>query len=249
MYDVVGGGFARYSTDDQWLVPHFEKMLYDNAQLALVYIQAHVLTGDASFKRVAMETLDFVSRELMHPEGGFLSSLDADSDGAEGRYYAWTEAEIRASLADTALYDIFAGAYGVSSRGNWEGRIVLQRALDDATLAARLHVPHEQVAEALDRSRALLFAARQRRARPATDDKVICAWNGLMLRAFAVAARYLEQDGDDSKRYLGSGYTQQQDFLLKHLRLPDGLRRIWRDGRTGDQVFLEDYAALVPWAA
>ena len=143
MYDVVGGGFARYSTDEQWLVPHFEKMLYDNAQLALVYLQAYLLTGDAAFKQVATETLDFVSRELMHPDGGFLSSLDADSEGSEGRYYAWSEVEIRDCLPDPATFDVFAAAYGLTSRGNWEGRIVLQRALDDATLGARFNLPTE----------------------------------------------------------------------------------------------------------
>jgi uncharacterized protein len=243
LYDVIGGGFARYSTDEQWLVPHFEKMLYDNAQLATVYMQAHVLTGNASFQRVATETLDFVSRELMHPEGGFFSSLDADSDGVEGLYYAWSEQEIRACLADPALFEIFAAAYAITSRGNWEGRTILQRALDDATLAARLKIPTEQVGEELSRARSLLLSVRAQRVRPATDDKVLCAWNGLMLRAFATAARYL-RNAEQSRQYLEVA-TRNAGFLLSQMRLPDGLRRIWRDGRTGEHVFLEDYAALI----
>jgi uncharacterized protein len=243
MYDVIGGGFSRYSTDNQWLVPHFEKMLYDNAQLALAYVQAVTLTGDTAFERVATETLGFVSRELMNAEGGFLSSLDADSDGAEGRYYVWTETELREHLRDQDLYELFAAAYGVTERGNWEGRTVLQRALDDQSLSARLNHPVAQVADALAHARALLLAARQLRTRPTQDDKVVCAWNGLMLRAFANAGRYLKSQ-EDRGRSLEVA-TRSAGFLLSQLRLPDGLRRIWRAGRTGHHVFLEDYSALI----
>lgn len=243
MFDIVGGGFARYSTDEQWLVPHFEKMLYDNAQLATVYMQAHVLTGDPSFERVATETLDFVSRELMHAQGAFFSSLDADSDGVEGKYYAWSDVEIRHCLGDDQLFEIFAAAYGLNGRGNWEGLTLLRRALDDASIAARLKLTAQQVAEALARGRLLLLSARSHRVRPVTDDKVICAWNGLMLRGFATAARYLRN------RELGRHYlevaTRSARFLLSELRLPGGLRRIWRNGRAGGHVFLDDYAALI----
>jgi hypothetical protein len=243
MYDVIGGGFARYSTDVHWLVPHFEKMLYDNAQLAIVYLQAHILTGDTFFRKIATETLAFVERELTHPDGGFLSSLDADSPGGEGSYYAWTEAEVREALTDTADFEIFSKAYGLTTRGNWEGRTVLQRALDDGTLSAGLKLPAHEVGLALTRSRALLLAAREGRARPGTDGKVLCAWNGLMLRAFASAARYLGTGGTGN-HYLKVA-TRNAGFLLSELRRHDGLRRTWRNGRAGDLVFLEDFASLI----
>lgn len=243
MYDFVGGGFARYSTDVNWLVPHFEKMLYDNAQLAIAYLHARVLTGDPFYGQVTMDTLDFVTRELMHPNGGFFSSLDADSAGGEGSYYAWTDAELRAAIGDQARYEIFSAAYGLTSRGNWEGRTILQRALGDTALADHMKISTEAASEALARGREQLLAARSLRPRPATDDKVICAWNGLMLRAFASAARYLGQS-DKGKHYLQVA-TRNAAFLLSNLRGPDGLHRIWRDGHTGDQVFLEDYAAAV----
>ncbi len=237
MYDVVGGGFARYSTDNNWLVPHFEKMLYDNAQLALVYLRAWQVTGDAPFRRVAEETLGFVAREMLSPEGGFYSSLDADSEGEEGKFYVWTQEEIRSTLGEEA--DFFETAYGVTIKGNWEGKTVLQRAVDDATLASRFGLSSEQVVERLAASQAKLLAIRNTRLRPGTDDKVLTAWNGLMLAAFAEAGRVL-----NSSQYLEIA-TRNANFLLT-ASSPDGkLRRAWRAGRTGEVVFLEDYASLI----
>jgi uncharacterized protein len=239
MYDVVGGGFARYATDNHWRVPHFEKMLYDNALLAEAYLHAWLFSGQAPFRRVCEETLDFVARELTGPEGGFYSSLDADSEGEEGRYYVWTKEEIHQALADGEDFDFFATAYGVTERGNWEGRTVLQRALDDGTLAARFSLDAGGVPDRLAACHARLLQARERRARPGTDDKVLTAWNGLMLSALAQAARYL-----DSQEYLELARSNAR-FLLTALR-PDGqLRRAWRAGRTTGEVFLEDYAALI----
>ena len=133
MYDVVGGGFARYSTDNRWRVPHFEKMLYDNALLVRAYLHAWQVTKEPAFKRIVEETLDFVAREMTHELGGFYSSLDADSEGEEGKFYVWSLAEIRALLKDDS--DFFEAAYGISELGNWEGRTVLQRALDDTSAA------------------------------------------------------------------------------------------------------------------
>ncbi len=138
MYDVIGGGFARYSTDDYWRVPHFEKMLYDNAQLARVYLHAWQVTGEPAFRKVVEQTLDFVARELLSPEGGFFSSLDADSEGEEGIFYAWTLEELREALGGSA--EFFESAYGVTASGNWEGKTVLQRALDDAALSTRFDI-------------------------------------------------------------------------------------------------------------
>ena len=236
MYDVVGGGFARYSTDPHWRVPHFEKMLYDNAQLAAAYLSAWQATGDPFYRRIVAETLAFVRRELTGPEGGFYSSLDADSQGEEGRFYVWTAEELETAL--DADYPFFQAAYGVTAVGNWEGRTVLQRALDDASLAARFGLDRESVPARLADCHARLLAARSARPRPATDDKVLAAWNGLMLSAFARAAAAF--DDPDHLQVA----TRNADFLRAALR-PDGrLRRAWRDGRTTDETFLEDYAAL-----
>ncbi|HTX91811.1 MAG TPA: thioredoxin domain-containing protein [Anaerolineales bacterium] len=237
MYDILGGGFARYSTDETWLVPHFEKMLYDNAQLARVYLHAWQLTGDDDFRAVVESTLAFVAREMTSPEGGFYSSLDADSGGQEGSFYAWTLNEIRSILGADA--DLFELAYGIRPTGNWEGRTILQRAVDNSTLAIHFNRTEDAVAAKLLDSRAKLLAARSSRVRPATDDKVLTAWNGLMLEAFAEAARAF-----DTPEYLQIA-SRNAGFLLTALR-PDGkLRRAWRDGRPGREVFLDDYAALV----
>ncbi len=242
MYDVVGGGFSRYSTDNHWRIPHFEKMLYDNALLARAYLHAWQVTKNPFYKRIVEETLDFVAREMTHERGGFYSSLDADSEGEEGRFYVWTQDELRAVLEDA--YEFFEAAYGVTAKGNWEGRTVLQRALDDASLAARFKLDPEAVPAKLAESHAKLLTARSVRVRPGTDDKVLTTWNGLMLAAFAEAARVLADDSSRSTAYLDLA-TRNAVFLLSELR-PDGtLRRSWREGRTTKEVFLEDFASLI----
>ncbi len=190
MYDVVGGGFARYSTDERWLVPHFEKMLPDQALLAQAYLHAWQVTGQPFYRRIVREILAFVQREMIGPEGGFYSSLDADSEGEEGRFYVWTADELQAALKTD--YPLFQAAYGVTALGNWEGRTVLQRALDDASLAARFELSPDLVADTLAVCQARLLAARAGRARPGTDDKILTGWNGLMLIAFAEAAADLD---------------------------------------------------------
>ena len=187
MYDVVGGGFSRYSTDNFWRVPHFEKMLYDNALLVRAYLHAWQVTKEPDFKRIVEETLDFTLREMTHEQGGFYSSLDADSEGVEGKFYVWSLDEIRETLKDDS--EFFEAAYGITASGNWEGKTVLQRALDDASLAARFKLNPEAVPVKLAESHSRLFAVRALRVRPATDDKILTAWNGLMLAAFAEAAR------------------------------------------------------------
>ena len=254
MYDVVGGGFARYSTDNHWRVPHFEKMLYDNALLVRAYLHAWQVTKEPAFKRIVEETLDFVAREMTHKQGGFYSSLDADSEGEEGKFYVWSLTEIRALLKDDS--DFFEAAYGISAQGNWEGRTVLQRALDDASLAARFGLNPEAVPEKLAESHARLLTARASRIRPATDDKLITAWNGHMLAAFAEAARTLTLESgsllpnpDQQAIRLQSQYydaaTRNAEFLLSKLRPRGKLCRAWRNGQTTNVVFLEDYAALI----
>jgi uncharacterized protein len=239
MYDVVGGGFARYSTDAVWLVPHFEKMLYDNAQLAQVYLQAFMITRQEEFKRVCEETLDFVLRELTHPLGGFFSSLDADSEGEEGKYYIWTLQEIQAALTDPEDIKFIHAAYGISQAGNFEGSNVLQQALDDTQLSEKFGMTPEQARARLDQLHNVLLAEREKRVRPSTDDKVLVSWNALMLTAFAEAARYLKQPD-----YLQAA-IHNADFLLTQLHPGERLLRSWREGQARHNAYLEDYAALI----
>jgi len=208
--DHLGGGFARYSTDAGWLVPHFEKMLYDNAQLARTYLHAWQATGDARLLDVATQTLDFIARDLALPDGLFAASLDADTDGEEGTTYVWEAEEIDAVLGSAAdgvaadgvtavgvggggpaLSLLFREAYGVTAGGNWEGRTILSRVRDDDALADRFSTTPAAVGARLAAARAVLLAVRDRRPQPARDDKAIAAWNGLAIAAFADAARAL----------------------------------------------------------
>jgi len=172
-------------------------MLYDNAQLALAYLHAWQITHEPFFKRVVIETLDFVAREMTHPDEGVHSSLDADSEGEEGKFYIWTKSEIQEAFADVSDFEFFSVAYGITEKGNWEGKTVLQRALDDASLGARFNMDEEAVAAKLTDCHSKLLAARAQRVRPNTDDKILTAWNGLMLQAFAKLARIL----DDKKKW------------------------------------------------
>jgi uncharacterized protein len=241
MYDVVGGGFSRYSVDNFWRVPHFEKMLYDNAQLARVYLHGWQITRDPHFKQVVVETLDFVAHELTHPAGGFYSSLDADSEGEEGKFYVWTLEEIRDVLKQES--EFFEAAYGITPRGNWEGKTVLQRALDDSSLAARFKLDLEAVPAKLADSHSKLLNARSSRVRPGTDDKILTAWNGLMLAAFAEAARLIDEPELQQKYHTLA--VRNAEFLLDAVRPGGRLKRSWRQGKITNEVFLEDYAALI----
>ena len=201
IFDQLAGGFARYATDAAWLVPHFEKMLYDNAQLARVYLHAWALTGDPAYLRVATATLDFVAREMTLPDGVFAASLDADTGGEEGATYTWTADEVREVLDAAGLADawpLFAEAYDVTEAGNWEGRVILRRVASDAGLAERHGRPPGEVADLLERARVALLAVRDRRPQPARDDKALAAWNGLMLGAFADAAALLSREATRS---------------------------------------------------
>jgi uncharacterized protein len=239
MYDVVGGGFARYSTDNKWLVPHFEKMLYDNAQLASVYLHAYLLTRDVNFLRVCEETLDFVMREMIDPVGGFYSSIDADSEGEEGKFYVWTAEEILKTINDPEDIELLIAAYDITDRGNFEGKNVLQRVLDDSSLAERFQMSPEDVAGRLERLHTALLRERNKRVRPGTDDKVLVSWNALMLVVFSEAGRYLKR-----KRYIDMA-IRNAEFLLSHLLLDNQLYRSWRAGKAMHSAYLEDYAGLI----
>ncbi len=225
LYDQVGGGFHRYAVDARWAVPHFEKMLYDNALLARVYLRAWQALREPLFREVACETLDWALREMRGPEGGFYSSLDADSEGQEGRFYTWTLAEFEAALGDHA--GEAAKWFGVTSAGNFEGgRNVL-------SAAARERPP------AFGEWRARLAAVRDRRPRPATDDKRICSWNALMVSALAETGAVLERDD-----YLEAARAAAQ-FLLGPMRPQGRLKRTWKDGHARIDAFLPDYAHLL----
>ena len=250
IHDQLGGGFHRYATDAHWLVPHFEQMLYDNAQLARVYVHAWALTDDDAYAATATGVLDYLLRELRTADGGFAASQDADTDGVEGATFTWTASEVREALAgaghDPAL---FAAAYGVTDGGNWEGRTILSRVRDDAALAGLFGLEPVAVDGALAAARSTLLARRAGRVQPARDDKVLAGWNGLAIAAFAEAARALSVAGDARLAALAPGYraaaATAADAVLAGLRTPDGrLRRSWKDGRATADGVLEDYANL-----
>jgi uncharacterized protein YyaL (SSP411 family) len=238
IYDALGGGFHRYATDRLWRIPHFEKMLYDNALLARVYTFAWQVTHEPRLRAVAEGTLDFLLREMRHPEGGFYSALDADSEGEEGRYYLWSLDEVESALPPTARADLFITAYGLTPGGNLEGRNVLFRAVPTPALAERFSLDPAEVDAALADARGTLLGLRQARPRPGTDDKILTAWNGLTLSAFAVAARALARDD-----YLTAA-QQLADFLLTRSMVDGRLHRTWRAGRAHPAGFLDDHAAL-----
>ena len=237
IYDHLGGGFHRYATDAVWLVPHFEKMLYDNSQLARVYLKAWQITRDPVFRRVVEETLDYVLREMTHPDGAFYSTQDADSEGEEGKFYVWDEAEIKDLLGDDA--QVFMRAYDVSRSGNFEGKNILNRPLDFDVVANEFGMPLDELEVVLERSRAALFDRRDGRIKTGLDDKVITSWNGLMLAAFADAAKIL-----DRADYLEAARRNAR-FMLSELRTDEGrLRRTWKDGRASLNGYFEDYSYL-----
>ena len=250
--DQLGGGFHRYATDAIWLVPHFEQMLYDNAQLARTYLQAWALTGEPRFQSVALGTLDYMIRELTTADGAFAASQDADTDGVEGATFTWKAEEVRAALGDDAA--LFSTAYGVTGTGNWEGVSILSRVRSSADLAALYGVPMSDVEGRLERSRERLLALRAGRPQPARDDKALAAWNGLAIGALADAARLLRfaperhgsgaADTEAAQRYEDAA-VRAAEVVLAGLLVADGhLGRSWKDGRATGQGVLEDYANL-----
>ena len=226
MYDQVGGGFARYSVDPYWLVPHFEKMLYDNALLARAYLHGWQVTGEPLFRRVAEETLDWALREMRAAEGGFYSALDADSEGVEGKFYVWSVDELRSALAGEPDADEAIAWFGATDRGNFEGANIPVRGPGDP--------------ERLDEWRARLYEVRSQRVWPGLDDKRLTSWNALMISALAEAGAVLERDD-----YLAAA-TAAAEFVLGSLRDDEGrLLRTFNDGRGRLNAYLEDHAFLL----
>jgi hypothetical protein len=245
MYDQLGGGFHRYSVDEQWLVPHFEKMLYDNALLARTYLETYQATGEPLYRRVAEETLDYLLREMRHEQGGFFSTQDADSlphwggdHKEEGAFFVWTPEELRETLGQRDAM-VFAALFDVTDKGNFEGRSILHVTRTPAEVARVTGMPAEHVQVIAERGRQALFAAREQRPKPARDEKILVAWNGMAIRAFAHAAVVL---GRDDYREAAQACAS---FVQTTMRLaPDApLHRSWKDGRLGaTRAFLEDYA-------
>jgi uncharacterized protein YyaL (SSP411 family) len=238
MYDQLGGGFHRYSVDAVWLVPHFEKMLYDQSQLVLLYLQAWQATGEAEYRRIAEETLDYVVREMTDPEGGFYSTQDADSEGEEGKFFLWTDAELRAAL-DPDEARAAAVYWGVADGPNFEhaGNILFVPREPDG-VARELGLPRAQLDERLGRARRKLFAVREARIKPGRDEKVLAGWNGMMLRAFAEASRVL---GRADYREVAE---RNAAFLLRELRPAGRLLRTWKSGQAKLLGYLEDHAMV-----
>ena len=238
IYDHLGGGFARYSVDARWLVPHFEKMLYDNALLARAYTDAYLVTGDANYARVVRETLDYVLRDMTDPAGGFYSTEDADSEGEEGRFYTWTPDEIEAALGDERGAT-FGRVFDVTDVGNFEGRNILNLPKTIEQCAKILNRTPDDLVRELAESKRELFAVREKRVHPGKDDKVIVAWNGLMIDAMARAGTALREP-----KYWVAALAAGR-FILDSMRRGNGrLLHTWRGGQAKLDAYLDDYAAL-----
>lgn len=237
MYDQLGGGFHRYSVDERWLVPHFEKMLYDNALLARIYLDAFLVTGKEFYKRIATETLDYVRREMLDSSGGFYSSQDADSEGEEGKFFVWSQSEIEALLGEKDA-KLFCRYFDVTEYGNFEDHNILHVDVEAESIARLMRVSVEELNAAIARGKQILFEAREKRIKPFRDEKLLTAWNGLMLRSFAEAARVL-----DRSDYLEVA-VNNANFLLRELKQGTRLLRTHKDGESKLNAYLEDYAYL-----
>ena len=244
VYDQIGGGFSRYSTDERWHIPHFEKMLYDNAQLISLYSNAYLVTNDELYKNVVYETIAFVLKELTNPNGGFYSSIDADSrslDGKEneGAYYVWKEDELKELLKDEFI--VFSDYYNINKYGYWEdGNYVLTKNKSDAVFAKAHNLSKEQVHKKIDAWKKTLTKARDKRSRPNIDDKILTSWNGLMINAFIDAYRVFK-----NKDFLDVA-SSNAEFILKNIKKSDGgLYHSHKDGKSKINGYLEDYAATI----
>ncbi len=238
IYDQLGGGFARYSVDAEWLVPHFEKMLYDNGQLVSLYSRAYKETYDQQYKAVVEETLEYIAREMTDKSNGFYSALDADSEGEEGKFYVWTAEELKEILGDD--YDVFASYYNVTDEGNFEGHTILNRTLGTKQVAFKHELTTEEVDELIARSKVALLKVREERVRPGLDDKIITSWNGLMISGYVEAYKAFK-----TPSYKESA-VKAMDFILSEQKQENGrLNRNYKEGKSTINGFLDDYALTI----
>jgi uncharacterized protein len=241
IHDQLGGGFSRYSTDQKWLVPHFEKMLYDNALLTQLYAELYQISGMESYMQIVESTLEFVIREMTSPEGGFYSAQDADSDGEEGKFYVWSRREIVQSLGDATIADIFCDYFGITDGGNFEGKNILSIVTSLKSLSQKYGIDPNSIEQIIKNARKKLFEFRDRRTRPGTDDKILTSWNGLMISGFAKGYRIT-----NNKKYL--------DYALKAINFIETkiavggearLRRTFKNGVSRLNAYLDDYAFYI----
>ena len=242
IYDQIGGGFARYSVDGKWHVPHFEKMLYDNAQLVSLYSEAYQYTPDPIYKNIVYQSLDFVERELTSVENGFYSALDADSEGVEGKFYTFTKDEIKAILKEDE--DLFCIYYQITDLGNWEeeNTNILMRGMEDSELAIQLGLSLDELSDKISKANKKLLAARSERTRPGLDNKILASWNGMMLKAYTDAYRVFGQP-----EFLAKA-KRSADFIQSKLIDGNEIRRVYSSTNSSDEwagAFLDDYAFVI----
>jgi uncharacterized protein YyaL (SSP411 family) len=239
IYDQIGGGFARYSTDKYWKIPHFEKMLYDNAQIVSLYSTAYQLTKDNNYKTIVKETLEFIQRELTSAEGGFYSSIDADSEGEEGKFYVWSKAEFQEALDDKA--ELMIEYYNITENGNWEnGKNILFKSESDDNFASKNNITTKELYKKINEAKKILFNKRSQRIRPVLDDKILTAWNALMLKAYTDAYSAFE-----NPEYLKIA-LKNAAFIKSKLKSKDErLYRNYKNGNAAINAFLDDYAFYI----
>jgi uncharacterized protein YyaL (SSP411 family) len=237
VYDQIGGGFHRYAVDARWLVPHFEKMLYDNTQIPRLYLEAYQATGEPELRRIVEETLDYLLREMRHPDGGFYSATDADSEGEEGRYFLWTPAEV-ARVVDPADVELVCRYWDITTEGNFEGRNIAHLTLSVPQVAQLFGRSPDDAAAAIARAREHLLSERTRRVPPERDEKILVAWNGLAIGMLAEAGRVLR-----APRFLAAA-AAAADFLWTHVRAGDRLLHGWAAGLARNPAYLDDHALL-----
>ena len=238
MFDQLAGGFCRYSVDNHWMIPHFEKMLYDNGPLLALYAEAHAATGNPLFKRICEQTAGWVMRDMQAPGGGYYSSLDADSEGEEGKYYVWTPAEVQA-IATADDYIIFARRFGLDRAANFEGKWNLHVYRTTAELARELSLDTQEIEQAVHRVSVKLLELRAQRIAPGRDDKILTAWNGLMIRGMAIAARHLDEPA------WATSAERALDFIHSTLWKDGRLLATCKDGRAHLNAYLDDYVYLI----
>ena len=240
IHDQLGGGFARYATDQKWLVPHFEKMLYDNALLSQLYGEIYQITKAEPYRQITCKTLDYVIREMRHPDGGFYSAQDADSEGEEGKFYVWDKREIESIISDKTAADIFCEHYGVTQGGNFEGKNILNVRVPITSLAKKYEKTPELMAQTVKDASIMLLAEREKRVKPGRDEKILTSWNGLMISGFAKGFAI-----SGEAKYLQTA-TKAVEFVENMLASNEGrLKRTFKDGKSKLNAYLEDYAFYI----